>query len=163
MIIFRGGGFCRPIRLPCPRACGNILLGQVFFISLLNTPKKFDIMLLPKFGGTAMKIEIFGKDYNVSDSLKAITEKKCAKLDKYFNDDDDAVAKFVVTLEGGTYTTDMTVVYRSQSYRAEASSPSPFDNIDEVIPRLLGQIRKQKDIWGKTKRGAENVYEEEEV
>ncbi|MFR5832667.1 MAG: ribosome hibernation-promoting factor, HPF/YfiA family [Acutalibacteraceae bacterium] len=110
-----------------------------------------------------MKIEIFGKDYNVSDSLKAITEKKCAKLDKYFNDDDDAVAKFVVTLEGGTYTTDMTVVYRSQSYRAEASSPSPFDNIDEVIPRLLGQIRKQKDIWGKTKRGAENVYEEEEV
>ena len=73
-----------------------------------------------------MKIEIFGKDYNVSDSLKAITEKKCAKLDP------------------------------------EASSDSPFDNIDLVIPRLLGQHRKQKDIWGKSKRGSENVYEEEE-
>ena len=57
-----------------------------------------------------MKYEIFGKDYNVSDSLRAITEKKCTKLDKYFHDDEDAVAKFIVTLEGGTYTTDMTVV-----------------------------------------------------
>ena len=37
-----------------------------------------------------MKIEIFGKDYNVSDSLKAITEKKCAKLDRYFGDDENA-------------------------------------------------------------------------
>ena len=27
-----------------------------------------------------MKIEIFGKDYNVSDSLKAITEKKCEEV-----------------------------------------------------------------------------------
>ena len=108
-----------------------------------------------------MKIEIFGKNYNVSDLLKAITEKKCAKLDKYFHDDEDAVAKFIVTLEGGTYTTDMTVVYRSQTYRAEASSDTPFDNIDLVIPRLLGQIRKQKDIWGKAKRGSDD--EEEDI
>lgn len=108
-----------------------------------------------------MKIEIFGKNYNVSDSLKAITEKKCAKLDKYFHDDEDTVAKFIVTLEGGTYTTDMTVVYRSQTYRAEASSDTPFDNIDLVIPRLLGQIRKQKDIWGKAKRGSDD--EEEDI
>ncbi len=108
-----------------------------------------------------MKIEIFGKNYNVSDSLKAITEKKCAKLDKYFHDDEDAVAKFIVTLEGGTYTTDMTVVYRSQTYRAEASSDTPFDNIDLVIPRLLGQIRKQKDIRGKAKRGSDD--EEEDI
>ena len=71
------------------------------------------------------------------------------------------MAKFIVTLEGGTYTTDMTVVYRSQTYRAEASSDTPFDNIDLVIPRLLGQIRKQKDIWGKAKRGSDD--EEEDI
>ena len=107
-----------------------------------------------------MKVETFGKNYTVSDSLKAITEKKWAKLDKYFHDDEDAVAKFIVTLEGGTYTTDMTVVYRSQTYRAEASSDTPFDNIDLVIPRLLGQIRKQKDIWGKAKRGSDDEDED---
>ena len=37
----------------------------------------------------------------------------------------------------------------------------PIDNLDEVIPRLLGQMRKQKDIWGKDKKGTPNVYEEE--
>lgn len=108
-----------------------------------------------------MKIEIFGKNYNPSDSLKAITEKKCAKLDRRF-EDEDAEVKFVVTREGDSYTTDMSVVSRGITYRASASSQSPFDNVDEVIPRLLGQMRKQKDIWGKDKKGAPNVYDEEE-
>ena len=42
-----------------------------------------------------MKIEVFGKNYNPSDSLKAITEKKCAKLERRF--DDDAEVRFNVT------------------------------------------------------------------
>ena len=63
-----------------------------------------------------MRIEIFGKNYNPSDSLKAITAK-------------------------------------GVTYRASAQGESPFDNIDEVIPRLLGQVRKQKDIWEKDKKG----------
>lgn len=98
-----------------------------------------------------MRIEIFGKNYNPSDSLKAITEKKCAKLDRHF--DDDAEVKFTVTYENGDYTTDMVVTAKGITYRASAQSESPFDNIDEVIPRLLGQVRKQKDIWEKDKKG----------
>lgn len=97
-----------------------------------------------------MRIEIFGKNYNPSDSLKAITEKKCAKLDRRF---DDAEVKFTVTYENGDYTTDMVVTAKGITYRASAQSESPFDNIDEVIPRLLGQVRKQKDIWEKDKKG----------
>lgn len=97
-----------------------------------------------------MRIEIFGKNYNPSDSLKAITEKKCAKLDRRF--DDDAEVKFTVTYENGDYTTDMVVTAKGITYRASAQSESPFDNIDEVIPRLLGQVRKQKDIWERIRR-----------
>lgn len=99
-----------------------------------------------------MRIEIFGKNYNPSNSLKAITEKKCAKLDRRF--DDDAEVKFTVTYENGDYTTDMVVTAKGVTYRASAQGESPFDNIDEVIPRLLGQVRKQKDIWEKDKKGA---------
>lgn len=109
-----------------------------------------------------MRIEIFGKNYNPSDSLKAITEKKCAKLDRRF-DDDNVEVKFTVTYENGDYTTDMVVTSKGLAYRASAMSGSPFDNLDEVIPRLLGQMRKQKDIWGKDKKGSPNVYEEEVV
>lgn len=107
-----------------------------------------------------MRIEIFGKNYNPSDSLKAITEKKCAKLERRF-EDENAEVKFTVTYENGDYTTDMVVTSKGISYRASAMSDSPFDNLDEVIPRLLGQMRKQKDIWGKDKKGTPNVYEEE--
>lgn len=107
-----------------------------------------------------MKIEIVGRNYNPSESLKAITEKKCAKLERRF-DDDDVQIKFTVTYENGDYTTDMVLTSKGLTYRASAMSDSPFDNVDEVIPRLLGQMRKQKDIWEKDKKGTPNVYEEE--
>lgn len=107
-----------------------------------------------------MKIEIIGRNYNPSDSLKAITEKKCAKMERRF-EDDDLLVKFTVTLENGDYTTDMVVTSKGLTYRASAQSESPFDNVDVVIPRLLGQMRKQKDIWEKDKKGSPNVYEEE--
>lgn len=56
----------------------------------------------------------------------------------------------------------MVVTSKSLTYRAQAVSDSPFDNVDEVIPRLLGQMRKQKDIWDKDKKGTPNVYDESE-
>ncbi len=102
---------------------------------------------------SALTIDIFGKGYTVSDGLKDITAKKCSKLDKYF-DAEGTLVKFIVTLEGNEYTTDMTVVYRSQTYRAQAVSDSPYNNLDVVIPRILGQLRKQKSIWGKKGIGA---------
>ena len=109
-----------------------------------------------------MKLEIYGKNYNPSDSLKAITEKKSEKLARRLKGDDNAQVKYTVTLENGIYSTDLTVVTRGQSYRAEVESDSPFDNLDTVIPKLLGQMRKQKDIWGKSKKGSPNVYPDSE-
>lgn len=106
-----------------------------------------------------MNIEIFGKNYTPSDSLKQITRKKCAKIARRI-EDDDAEVKFNITLENGDYTTDMILVTRGMIFRATAESDSPFDNVDAVIPRLLGQLRKQKDIWGKDKKGSPNVYDE---
>lgn len=94
-----------------------------------------------------MKIEYFGKDYEISDSLKKITEKKCQKLDKYFKSDENAITKLRILKDGLNYVSEMTVTSKAQTYRAEAKGLNPFDNIDELIPRILGQIRKQKDIW----------------
>lgn len=108
-----------------------------------------------------MKLEIFGRNYTPSDSLKSITEKKCAKLERRF-DGEEFQVNFTVTYENGDYTTDMVVVCKDMTYRASAHSSSPFDNLDEVIPRLLGQMRKQKDILGKEKKGSPNVYGDEE-
>ncbi len=108
-----------------------------------------------------MNIEIVGRNYTPSDSLKAITEKKCAKLARRF--DDDVEVKFTVEHANDDYVTDMVVTSKGITYRASAQGASPFDNVDEVIPRLLGQVRKQHDIWDKDKKGSPNVYDEEEV
>ena len=99
-----------------------------------------------------MKFEYFGKDYDISDLLKDITEKKCRKLDKYFKSDENALVRLNVIKEGMHYISEMTVVHKAQNYRAEAKGFNPFDNIDELIPRIIGQIRKQKDIWEKNKK-----------
>ncbi len=105
-----------------------------------------------------MKIEVFGKNYNPSDSLKSVTLKKSAKIGRRVKKDEDAVLKYTVTLENDVYSTDAVLVSKGITYRAQAESDSPFDNLDAVIPRLLGQIRKQKDIWGRDKKGADKKF-----
>ena len=101
-----------------------------------------------------MNISIFGKNYNPSESLVKITEKKCAKLEKRLGE--DAELKFTVTLSGDDYTTDLQVTSAKGDFRVGATSRSPFDNIDEVIPRLEGQLRKQKDIAENGRRPDDN-------
>ena len=61
-----------------------------------------------------MRIEIFGKNYNPSDSLKAITEKKCAKLERRF-EDENAQGKLTVNNENGDYTTEKVVSSKGNS------------------------------------------------
>ena len=109
-----------------------------------------------------MEIIINGKDYKVTDQYKAIAEKKLSKLAKFFNDEENVTVTISVTKEKTTYKTDLVVKYRAIDFRAESNSGTPYDDLDIVIPRVEGQIRKQKDIWGKSKKGQENVYDEGE-
>ncbi len=100
-----------------------------------------------------MKIEHFGKDYNYSDHLKEVTEKKCRKLKKYFSE--QSVAKFTVTLDKKTYITDLVVTDdKGNIFRARSENPDPYTNVDEVIPKLEGQMRKQKSSLAKIIRDA---------
>lgn len=108
-----------------------------------------------------MNIEYIGKDYSVSDGLKKMTEKKCGKLKKYLK---DQTIKFTITLvkadnaSKGEYTTEAVTTFGKTEIRAEARSDSPFNNLDEIVPKLEGQMRKKKTIWGKRKKGKENDY-----
>lgn len=102
-----------------------------------------------------MYISIFGKNYNPSESLVKITEKKCAKLKKRLGD--GAEMKFTVTLQNEDYTTELQVLCEKGIFRVSATSRSPFDNLDIVIPRLEGQLRKQKDIAENGRRPDDDI------
>ena len=90
-----------------------------------------------------MRIEITSKNYNVSDKLKAIIEKKVGKLDKYFND--DAVAKVNCRQEGNLNKLELTVRSKGLFYRAEVSSDNMYENIDLALPKVERQIVKYGD------------------
>ncbi len=90
-----------------------------------------------------MKIEINSKNYNVSEKLKDIIEKKVSKLDKYFND--DAVAKVNCKMEGLASKLELTVRSRGLFYRAEVTGDNMYENIDLALPKVERQIIKYGD------------------
>ncbi len=90
-----------------------------------------------------MKIEINSKNYNVSEKLKDIIERKVGKLDKYFND--DAIAKVNCKMEGQTCKLELTVRSRGLFYRAEVTGENMYENIDLALPKVERQIIKYGD------------------
>ncbi len=98
-----------------------------------------------------MKVELTSKNYNVSEHLKDITDQKLSKLDKYFNDDDTSV-KVCFKKEAKNCVTEVMLTYGGRFVRATASSDNFYDNIDLVLPKIEGQIRKYRTIFDKSKR-----------
>lgn len=103
-----------------------------------------------------MKIEYLCKNYDASDKLKAIIDKKVQKLDKFFEDD----TRIKIVLKKGNtrntddlYTLELTIVLDGVVMRAEVTSDNMYSNIDLAIPKLEKQIiRHHKKIETKSKK-----------
>lgn len=89
-----------------------------------------------------MRIELIGKDYNLSDRLKEILEKKIGKLDKFFGD--DAKASIVCKKEGDRQTMEVSVKFGGKIVRSEVTSENMYDNIDVILPKITKQIEKHR-------------------
>ena len=100
-----------------------------------------------------MKIDIYAKNYEVGDKLKSITEQKLAKLDKYFKDD-LAAAKVSFKKQGNSLTTEIMLDFNGKFVRATATSDNFYDNIDVILPKLEGQIRKHRTKFDKHNKNA---------
>lgn len=95
-----------------------------------------------------MKIEVLGKNYQASDKLKEITEQKLSKLDKYF-DGEQATAKVCFKKEASSSTLEVMLDYTGKFVRATATGDNFYDNLDVVLPKLEGQIRKYRTRFDK--------------
>lgn len=90
-----------------------------------------------------MNIEIISKNYKVSDKLRDLTEKKVAKLGKYFKD--DAKAKVYFKNVKSAEVMEITIQYEgSQFIRAEAGGKDMFECLDLVLPKVERQLVKHK-------------------
>ena len=103
-----------------------------------------------------MTIEYLCKNYDASDKLKSIIDKKVQRLDKFFDDD----VRIKIALKKGNtrstddlYTLELTIRLDSTVLRAEVTSDNMYNNIDLAIPKLEKQIiRHHKKIESKSKK-----------
>lgn len=100
-----------------------------------------------------MRVDIYAKNYEVGEKLKNITEQKLAKLDKYFKDDATA-AKVSFKKQGNSLTTEVMLDYNGKFVRATATSDNFYENIDVILPKLEGQIRKHRTKFDKHNKNA---------
>lgn len=107
-----------------------------------------------------MKIEFTSRNYELSEKLKGITEQKLQKLDKYFTDE-DAVVKVSFKRQANALTTEVMLNYLNKFVRATATSDNFYDNIDVVIPKIEGQIRKYRTKFDKHQKNS--AYREQAV
>ena len=95
-----------------------------------------------------MKIDILTRNYELGEKLKEITEQKVNKLKKYFADSDVKI-KVVHKKEANALTTEIMLDYVGKFVRATATSDNFYDNLDVVLPKIEGQIRKYRTRFDK--------------
>lgn len=99
-----------------------------------------------------MNLNITGKDFELTDSIKSYITEKISKLEKYFGSDFDAVA--TLKIEGNNQVAEIRVNIAGETFKAEAASKDLYASVDKDIEILEGQIRKSK-----TKKDKQNMVE----
>ena len=97
-----------------------------------------------------MNLNITGKDFDLTDSIKNYIYEKVAKLVKYFGDEFDATA--TLKIEGNKQVAEIRVSINGELYKAVTASHDLYSSIDKDIEILEGQIRKNK-----TKKDKQNM------
>jgi len=98
-----------------------------------------------------MKINITGRKIDISLGMRSYTEKKLAKLDKFF--DETANAQATLSVEKDRQTAELTIYYGEFVYRAENTSQDMYASIDNAVDLIERQIRKNKTRLEKKLRG----------
>lgn len=96
-----------------------------------------------KKDGTTMNINIIGKQVTIRDDMKALTEKKLAKFDRYFPEGADAVVT-VRREEKDQLRVETTISVGGTLFRAEESSSEFKNALTRCVELIEGQIRKNK-------------------
>lgn len=89
-----------------------------------------------------MKVNITGKNYVVYDKLEDTIEKKLARLDKYFTEDN--VANVVLSQKRGRDKIEVTINAKGVVFRAEELNSDIYEAIDKVVDKLANQMSKFK-------------------
>lgn len=107
-----------------------------------------------------MDIKIVDRSQALNDKLKSVIEQKLFKLDKYFKEQ-SVTAKVCLKKQANVFTTEVMLDYAGKVVRATANGENFYDNIDVVLPKLEGQIRKHRTKFDQHQKNS--AYKEASV
>lgn len=99
-----------------------------------------------------MKVNVRGKNIDVTPALKEHVEKRLSKLEKYFDNDPEIQVTLVV--EKDTHKVEMQMPLNGMIVRAEEKTGDMYASIDLVVEKLERQITKYKSKVNKKAKAA---------
>ena len=115
-----------------------------------------------------MKIDIYGRKMNVSDSMAAYATRKVEKLGKFFGDEPAVQVTF--STERGMQTAEIAFEVRGMHFRAKERTSDMCASIDGAVASIDRQIQKNKtklakrirhESFAKTVEVLDDYHEEE--
>ena len=86
-----------------------------------------------------MRTIVKGKNFDVSDSVRAYTERKLSRLERMLDDRSDALVELSVEQhrsQAHSHIVEVTLVIDGQTLRTHASAPTHRAGVDEVVDKL---------------------------
>lgn len=99
-----------------------------------------------------MRLDIRGKNIEITDSLKEYATKRLSKLERYI--DDVKVAQVALSVEGEDHKVEVTIPLNGIILRGEETREDMYTAIDMVEEKLEKQIEKYKTRLYRSYRGA---------
>ena len=97
-----------------------------------------------------MQVTINGKNMEVSEYLRDLTDKKVSKLDRYFPGDTEV--QVTLSVEKNRHIVEVTIPYAGGIIRGEEVTGDMYASIDNVIAKLEKQIIRHRTKLEKTLR-----------
>ena len=91
-----------------------------------------------------MKVQITGKNITITEAMRAQTEAKLSKMDKYFIIDESVVAKVLARTYKNDQKIEITIFTKMMDFRVEVRADDYYNALDLAIDKLEGQMRKLK-------------------
>lgn len=111
--------------------------------------------------GSAMKINVIGRQMNVYDDMKELILNKLSKFEKYFSGDGEATA--TLSCKHNQKYMEITISAANTLFRSEVGAESFRDALDICIDNILRQIRKNKTKLAKKLREEVFTYDAADI
>lgn len=89
-----------------------------------------------------MKLDLTGKNIEITPAIQEFAEKKVKKFEKFF--EDDTIVHVTFSAKKEKQNVDIRIEYKGKTFLAEEDTYDVYAGIDLAIDKLLGQIRKEK-------------------